>query len=91
MSLRRSVKCGIPEKKANQKVIVYNEIVDESTAAIWWPSTLGTDEGHSLASEGVRFVSGEIHLKSDLKPTSEMPLLQVQVTSVHHSLFLHIV
>lgn len=90
MCLRRSVKCGVPEKKANHKVIVYNEVVDDSTAAIWWPSTLGPDEGHSPALESVRFVNGEIHLKSDLKPTSEMPLLQVQVIGIQRPLFLHV-
>ncbi|KJA16445.1 hypothetical protein HYPSUDRAFT_207041 [Hypholoma sublateritium FD-334 SS-4] len=80
VSLRRSVKCGIPEKKANAKVVVYKEVIDDSIPAVWWPSTLGADEARS--QDGVRFVNGEIHLKSDLKPTSDMPLLQVQYSVV---------
>ncbi|KAF8181275.1 hypothetical protein BJ912DRAFT_1062143 [Pholiota molesta] len=72
--LRRHVSYGLLENKA--KGITYKSAAEDSLPAIWWPSTSGLE--NPPAHDRSRYVNGELHLKIDLKPTSNMPLLRVE-------------
>lgn len=52
----------------------FSDDIDYTESASWWPAMEGaTDETHK------RFLSGEIRLKQDLKPSSSIVNFRIEV------------
>ena len=57
--------------------LAWRDSVDHSQLAVWWPSAEQSEQ------RGVRCVSGELHLRADIKPTSAMASFRIEVCNLH--------
>lgn len=73
--LRRRIKFHHNSEKTLES-LAWRDAIDHSQLAVWWPST----EGAQSRSDSVRHVNGELHLRSDMKPTSAMGSFRIEVS-----------
>ncbi|CAA7267038.1 unnamed protein product [Cyclocybe aegerita] len=78
--LRRRVKSHINPEKTLESFALRDSI-EHSQLAVWWASSEGTEDadhgGHGRGQR--RFVNGELHLRSDTKPSSAMAHFRIEV------------
>ncbi|KAF9475101.1 hypothetical protein BDN70DRAFT_996645 [Pholiota conissans] len=75
--LRRRIKYHHNSEKTLES-LAWRDAIDHSQLAVWWPSAEGSEDtyGH------IRFVSGELHLRPDIKPTSAMGPFRIEYSVV---------
>ncbi|KAF9048580.1 hypothetical protein BJ165DRAFT_1343134 [Panaeolus papilionaceus] len=80
--LRRRVRYTVNVEKdlRNVVTVAWRDSVAHSKAAVWWhaPEQLQADSLH----EGQRTINGELHLKTELKPTSAMGQFRTEYSVV---------
>lgn len=72
--LRRRIKYHYNAEKTMES-FAWKDAIDHSQLAVWWPSTEGAEDRHGR----LRYVNGELHLRSDIKPTSAMASFRIEV------------
>ncbi|KAF5326885.1 hypothetical protein D9619_004143 [Psilocybe cf. subviscida] len=75
--MRRRIKYHYNAEKTVES-FAWRDAIDHSQLALWWPSAEGSEDRHGR----VRYVNGELHLRSDIKPTSAMSSFRVEYSIV---------
>lgn len=81
--MRRRIKYHHNAEKTMES-FAWRDAIDHSQLALWWPSSEGSEDRHGR----VRYVNGELHLRSDIKPTSAMASFRIEVRYLLSSLLI---
>ncbi|KAF8905075.1 hypothetical protein CPB84DRAFT_1845157 [Gymnopilus junonius] len=77
LRLRRRIKNNWESEHALDP-LSWKDTVEDSQLAVWWPSA----EKPDASSIPTRFVNGELHLRSDVKPSSAMANFRIEYSVV---------
>ena len=76
LRLRRFIKYHSNDDQTLEH-FAWGDAVQESSLATWWPSTEGSADDPNLHTK--RYINGELHLESDITPTSAMAHFRMEV------------
>ncbi|KAF8968091.1 hypothetical protein BDZ97DRAFT_1916318 [Flammula alnicola] len=77
LRLRRRIKYHYNAEKKLES-FAWKDAIDHSQLAVWWPSAEGSEDRFGR----VRYVNGELHLRSDIKPTSAVASFRIEYSVV---------